>query len=119
MERLRIKIKLRAGDLNFLKHCRDKKLTPKFAIIKHKMRSSWNKKAFDTLSESLVRAKIRKTCAMLDRLSREALMLHLKLANVIRFDLWNVVDACAAFKASNLECKAHLKQEKKILKLQT
>ena len=61
LESLRIKIKLRAVDLNFLKQCRDKKLIPDFATIKHRMCSSWNKKAFDRRSESLVRDEIKKT----------------------------------------------------------
>ena len=75
------------------------------------MRSSWNKRAFDRLSEALVRAEIKKTRAELDRLSRKALTLHLSLANTIHRDLWTVADASAALKAINLECKAQVRQE--------
>ena len=55
----------------------------------------------------------------MDDLSKKALTLHLCLANSTRLDLWTVADASAALKALNQECKAQLRQEKKILKLES
>ena len=105
--------------MKILKYCRDRKLTPAFATIKYKMRNNWNHTAFDRLNETPVRMEIRRTRAALDRLSREALTLHLRLAAVIRYDLWKVADASAALKASNQERKAQEKHDMKLARLET
>ena len=73
-----------------------------FATIKHKMRNNQNNKAFEKLSETLVRMEIKKTRDILDCMSQDALTLHLKLAVTIRSDLWIIADASTALKENNL-----------------
>jgi hypothetical protein len=99
LENLRIKITRRVVDLEFLKQCRDKDLTPKFTLINHPLCSRWNFKAFQQLSRALIRGEIRRTRSTLDWLSKSAFKLHLRLAREIRTDLWTVLDASAALKA--------------------
>ena len=91
----------RAEDLNFLKTCRDKKLTPLFAVINYRMRNNQNQKFFDKLSFTLVKTEIKRTLISLDRLSRDALSLHLKLSATISLELWKIVDANIALKFNN------------------
>ena len=89
----------------------------RITTIKHRLRNNYSRKAFDTLSETLVGIEIKKTGAALDCLSRDALTLHLKLAVTIRSDLWSVADARASLKASNQETKARNKQSMKLAKM--
>lgn len=118
LEKLRVKIQRRAADLTFLKDCRDMKLTPTFAVINHCMRSKWNARAFDKLSTSLVKTEIRKTRFKLDRLSQDALKLHLELAATVNFDLWKAADANAALKADREGRETRTKHQKKLTNLQ-
>jgi hypothetical protein len=42
LEKLRVKIKRRVADLEFLKKCRDENVLPKFAQIQHRTKNKWN-----------------------------------------------------------------------------
>jgi len=70
MEKLRIKTNRRVFYLNFLKWCMDNSLIPIFSSIKHCLQIRWNYKAFDNLIGALIQGDIRRTCALLDSLSR-------------------------------------------------
>lgn len=87
LEKLRVKIKRRAADLDFLKQCRDSSVLPSFACIQHQIRSRWNKSAFHALEKSIVRGEIRRNRYMLVLLSKMALKLHLKLAHELDLDV--------------------------------
>jgi hypothetical protein len=110
LEKLRVKIKRRAADLDFLKRCRDNNVLPKFTCIEHKIKSKWNKTTFCTLGKSIVRGEIKKNRCALDSLSKTALKLHLKLAHAIHPDLWKKIDVLAALKAENANKIARARQ---------
>ena len=62
---------------------------------------------------AIVRGEIRRTCATLNNSSNLELKLHLKLAHLLRADLWNTLDACAALRAEKEGCASRKKQNNK------
>jgi hypothetical protein len=101
LEKLRVKIKRRMADLEFLKKCRDENVLPKFAQIQQRTKNKWNNATFSRLGLSIIRGEIRKNRCILEHLSKNALKLHLKLAQVVTPELWKIVDVIAAMK---LDC---------------
>jgi len=101
LEKNRVKIERRAADLQFLKNCRDNNLISPFTQINHRLHNKFNSKAFFQLIISLFRAEIKRVRASLDNIGCSAFSAHLKLASKINKDLWSVIDARAALKASN------------------
>jgi len=119
LEKLRVKIKKRLTDLEFLKDCRDKNVLPKFAQIQHRNRNKWNSAAFAKLGLSIVKGEIKRNRYNLDRLSRNALRLHLKIAQTITPELWKKVDAIAAMKAEKSYLESHTRHASKLRRLIT
>ena len=117
LEKLRVKIKRRAIDLDFLKQCRDNNVLPKFARIQHKLKNKWNKTTFHALEKSIVRGKVRKNRYTLDLLSKTTLKLNLKLAHALDLEVWKTIDALAALKAENVNRMARTRQDSKLKQL--
>jgi hypothetical protein len=118
LEKLRVKIKRRLADLEFLKKCRDENVLPKFAQIQHRTKNRWNNMAFSRLGLSIVRGKIKKNRCILERTSKNALKLHLKLAQITTPGLWRIVDALATMKAETTyaeENNRHVSKLKRLL----
>jgi hypothetical protein len=98
LEKLRIKIKKRDFDLDFLKNCRNRNILPKFAQIEHKNKNKWNKSAFFKLGPSRTRGEIKRIRFNLEHLSKNAFKLHLKLEHTIEPELWKTLDAMTTIK---------------------
>lgn len=114
LEKTRIKIQRREADLSFLKQCRHSNYIPAFARIKHKLHKH---KEFERLSGSLIRHEIHRTRFWLDHLSTKAYKIHLKLAMIIRKDLWSTIDATVALKAEREGGRTQDEQNRKLKKL--
>lgn len=77
-----------------------------------------NHKIFERLSKSLIHLEIQRTRISLWKLSIATFNTHLKLASAIKEDLWRIIDASAALKASKERQVAELRHMNKLQKLQ-
>jgi hypothetical protein len=74
-----------------LKRCRDNDVIPNFFVIPHSLLNARNRIRFRKWSMGLVRSEINHTRFEIDKLSHECLSLHIKLANTMNIDLWDMV----------------------------
>ena len=57
-EKLRVRLVKKIAKLKFLKNCRDDKIIPKFAVIKHALKDR-NRRIFEDTSAAIIRSEIR------------------------------------------------------------
>ncbi|XP_046994258.1 uncharacterized protein LOC124606320 [Schistocerca americana] len=103
LEKLRLKQSQLLSNLAFLQRCRDKEVVPKFAVVKHHIRSAAVNRILRKTSHAIVKERIRHTRYELDMNARLLFSCHLFLAEVLSPLDWEWVDmTLAAHQRANL-----------------
>ena len=104
------------ANLKFLKNCRDSKIIPKFAIIKHALKDR-NRRIFEDTSAAIIRSEIRQSRGTINVISEALYRLHLDLANSLRPDIWAKVEAASTERMQRLATSIEIKHKRKLAKL--
>ena len=116
-EKLRLKKGKLLCNLAFLCRCRDGRIIPKFAKIKHHVMNNRVKNILDHASIAIVRERIRDVRKRLSVTSQELLDIHLKLSNAMQREDCNRIDRITTQKEEWISGKVKKKQIQKFNKL--
>ena len=87
LEKLRLQIAQKVMNLEFFKKCRDAEVIACFAEIKHLLNSGRNNHLFKSLSLKIVRIEVKKTCAIINKISEKVYHMHLYLSHIIKANI--------------------------------
>ena len=118
LQTLRIKKTKLLVSLIFLLRCRDHNIIPHFLEFRQHFHTRAADRIYKRTSFALLRERIHNNRRELNHISRQLLLLHLRLTNVLSSSHWDLIDQLSFNKATQIGEHAKCRQLRKFASLQ-